>query len=145
MNQPLEESKENQTNQIPYDLIPDNTLTNILKINGKVYAHGADIGKVEPDMHDEDLNSILRAVNGLGVSLQRTIAIKAAGRDVTYNVPGNNPTIEEDLTPKVEEELLAGLYIAGADIKQGQALHMLPDGKVVPIETEPIKKEEPEA
>ena len=145
MSQPLEESKENQTNNIPYDLLPDNTFTIILKAKGKVYALGGEIGVIEPDIHDEDLDSVLRAINGAGLTLQRTVAVAVAGRNPEYKLPGDHPAIEEDLTPKVEEELLAGLYIAGADIKQGQALHMLPDGKVVPIETEPIKKEEPEA
>lgn len=101
MTQALDESKDNKTNEVDHDKIPDNTFTIILKANGKVYALGGMIGKIEEDTLDEDLNSTLRAVNGAGITLQRTLAVKVAGREPTYKLPGDN--VEQDLTPPTEE------------------------------------------
>lgn len=101
MSQPLSESTDNKTNEVEYSKIPDNTFTIILKAGGKVYAIGGEIGKIETDTPDEDLNSTLRAVNGAGITLQRTLAVKVAGREPTYKLPGDN--VEEDLTPPTEE------------------------------------------
>lgn len=140
---PLEESPDNQTNQIQHALIPDNTFTIILKANGKVYALGGEIGNIEPDTHDEDLDATLRAINGAGLTLQRTLAIKVAVRPIDYPLPGEQAGIEQDLTPKVEESEMATLYIAGADIKKGQPLHLQIDGKVLPLS--PGKPDEPKA
>jgi hypothetical protein len=141
MSDTLSESSENKTNQIDHSLIPDNTFTIILKAAGKVYALGGEIGKVEPDMHDEDLDSTLRALNGAGLTLQRTLAVKVANRPMDYPLPGESTSTEEDLTPKADERLTGILYVAGTEIKKGQALHLDVDGKVYPLDSKPENTE----
>lgn len=142
MGDALEESKDNKTNQIAHDLIPDNTFTIILKAAGKVYALGGEIGKIEHDTPDEDLDSSLRAINGAGLTLQRTVAVKVANRPLDYPLPGEQAAIEQDLTPKVDPSETGVLYIAGTNIEKGQALHLDVDGRVYPLKQKETPTEE---
>lgn len=132
----LEESENNRTNEIDHSLIPDNSFTIILKARGKVYALGGETGKIKPNMADEDIDSTLRALNGAGLVLQRTFAVKVAKKPVDYPLPGDNAQVEENVAPKAGEEETGVLYVAGADIKKGQALHLTEDGTVKPINEE---------
>lgn len=138
----VDESPDNKTSEIDHKLIPDNTFTMILKVHGKVWSKGGMLGdNIEQGMPDEDLDSALRAVNGAGVAMQRTLAVKCANKSEDYPLPGD-VSIEEDLTPKVSVEETGILYIAGADIKAGQALHLNLDGRVEPIDM-PKPEEKP--
>ena len=130
---PIDESKENTLNTVVFKDVPDNTFTFILRINGKTYAIGGDIGKLSDDMHDEDLDSTLRALQGAATTIQRTLAVRGAGRPEDYPLPGDNPTIEENLAPKVSADAAGMLYIAGAKIEPGEAVHLDLDGKVYPL------------
>jgi hypothetical protein len=136
---PLAENRENKTNEIAHDLIPDNTFTIILKAKGKVYSLGGQIGKLSAETPDEDLNSTLRAVHGAGVTLQRTVAMVVAGRDGEYPLPGAHPSIEENLA---HIEHTATLYVAGEKLEPGQPVHLEKDGKVYGLKKPEAKKEE---
>ncbi len=96
-----EVDKDNQTNEINHGPIPEGTVTVILKVNEKVYARGAVVGNIEADIPDEDLNSTLRAIFGLGQTVQRTL-IELANKPVGY--PVVTGTIEEDLALKAPPE-----------------------------------------
>lgn len=130
---PLDENKEPTINTVAFKDIPDNTFTMILKAHGKVYALGGEIGDVKTDIPDEDLNATLRALQGAALTVQRTLAIRIAGRDDAYPLPGESADIEENLAPKADIDATGVLYIAGTKIEQGQALHLDVDGKVYPI------------
>ncbi len=101
----MEETTDNATNEVQHDLIPDNTVTVIVKVHGKVYSRGASLGDIKPEMPDEDLDSTLRAVRGLGITMQRTVATKGADRPAEYPLPASD--VEEDLTSAVEAEAVA--------------------------------------
>lgn len=81
-------SEQNATDKIEHAKLPENTVTIIMKVNGKVYGQGAALGdKIIQGMADEDLDSQLRAVNGLSKLVQRRL-IDIAGKPVGYALAG---------------------------------------------------------
>ena len=96
-------SEQNATDKIEHGKLPENTLTVILKVKGKVYGQGAALGdNIKPDMPDEDLDSMLRAVNGLSQTVQRRL-IDLANKSVTYPLIGEESEqiiIQSDDTPE---------------------------------------------
>lgn len=108
----MNETSENKTNEIEHELLPENTITLILKADGKVYSIGANIGNIVHGIPDEDLDSTLRAVRGLCVNLLRTIAVQLGGKPEEYPLP--NIDAEQDDGPT---ELL---LLADETIEKGQ-------------------------
>lgn len=141
-----DQPKYNKTNEIDHDLLPDNTFTMILKVNGKVYARGGLVGDtISKEMADEDLDSTLRAINGAGVMMQRTLAVKVAGRDIDYRVPGNK-TVEQDLTPLAEAiadiDIEKSVEVKKEDIgKPDYAIGLSDDGIVLSISGNVVQAE----
>ena len=107
----IDESKDNKTNEISHDLLPDNTVTVIMKVGGKVYSRGAQISEVKPGMPDEDLDSVLRGVRGLALSIPRTLAYVVAKRPLEYEIPTANEEHEEGTDQMI--------MLADEDIKKG--------------------------
>lgn len=73
-------NKENKTNEIPHDLIPDNTITMILKSGGKVYSKGLTLPTLTPDMAEEDLLMALQRIKDTSDIAQNTAFYKLAGK-----------------------------------------------------------------
>lgn len=96
---------------MPVEDIRDNSVTIILRANGKIFASGAEIGTVNAHTPDEDLDSVLRAVRGMSLNLQRTIATELGGRDAAYPLP--KADVEEDDGPAL------AMMLADEDIKAG--------------------------
>ncbi len=101
----MDESNEKEISGIETSIIPDNSITLILKAGGKVYSKGAHFGEISQLTPDEDLDSVLRAMHGLGISLMRTVAIQVAGRDEAYPLPTGETESQKEAEPVAEVEV----------------------------------------
>ena len=65
--------KENKTNEIEYDKIPDNTVTIIIKNGGKVYSKGLTLPVIDKSTADEDVTMAMQRVKDMGDICVNTI------------------------------------------------------------------------
>ena len=57
---------DNKTNQIDHDLIPDNTVTIIMKAGGKIYTKGLTLPVIDTSTPDEDVTMAMQRVKDVG-------------------------------------------------------------------------------
>ena len=78
---------QNKTDQIDYSLIPDQTVTVIIKNKGEVQATGLTLPVIEKGMPEEDLLMAMQRVKDVHTRLNNTIFYKLAGKPDTDTLP----------------------------------------------------------
>lgn len=93
---PEKTSEQLAEDQLEYATIPDNSITVILKNDGKVFQKGLHLMKFGEGVHTEDLDSELAAVDTLAEVIKNTLK-----HNVNFaNLPiPNEPTLEEQFPP----------------------------------------------
>lgn len=76
---PAIDPEQNKTNEINTDLIPDNTVTMIIKSGGKVYTKGLTLPVINRDTPDEDVHMAMQRVKDVGDIGVNTVFYKLKG------------------------------------------------------------------
>lgn len=74
-----DESKNNKTSELDYSLIPDNTVTIIIKNKGRVLTTGLTLPEVTKETPEEDVVMALQRVKDCHERLNNTIFYEFAG------------------------------------------------------------------
>lgn len=82
--------------KLDHTVIPDNSMTVILKNNGKVYQKGIQLIGIDDTINDEDLESELQAVDTMALVMRNTILYTLAGRELPTTTLNSEGTTEDE-------------------------------------------------